>query len=265
MFAIDTHVHLLVSKAAKPDWDEIAFATQAAGNDGLTTLCITEHLDALHYPALIRGLFLEQRLGGRLLSPGVLKLANGLCLSCGAEVSIGGGGDIGVHAEPEVLLGLDQRKGAYSLADLIGTLRSQPSPFAMVAHHVYWPGKSIAALTRQARNLDALELPAKDWEHVDQYLELAADLALPVVGGSDAHTWIQIGSARSIAQVAPDEQFSPGRLCRLLKDGAIRAQTLASAAERIRLSGILRTRLDTARRPAPAAGHERGAGHAVHA
>jgi hypothetical protein len=248
MFAIDTHVHLLVGKAAPPLWDEIAFATTVASADGLAVLCVTEHLDANHYPALVRGLFGTLRLGGRLLSPGSLLLDHGLLLSCGAEVALEGGGDIGVHAAPQVLLELDRRKGAYSLAALLAALRAQPAPFALVAHHVLWPRKAIDGLARHAGALDALELPGKDAARAEAYRSRAAELDLPMVGGSDAHTWVQIGSARSVVAAAGIgiEAFSPSLLRSLLRDNAIEAQVLDAAPERVRISSLLRGRIEAA-------------------
>lgn len=244
MKTIDSHVHFLVSKVADPDWAEIAFSVRAARGDGIDVICVTEHLDAVHYGALIRGIFEERRLGGTLVGPGVLRLDDGLTLSSGAEVALKGGGDVGLHCAPERLLALDTAKGAYSLAGLVDVVAPFADEAVLVAHHYYWSNKSFAELPALSAHVDAVELPAKHLARAADYAALAAQLAKPLIGASDAHTWVQIGSCRSECDVAGDGGFSHALLKQWIRDGGLRAVPLAQAAERVRISRLLRDNLE---------------------
>lgn len=244
MKSIDTHVHLLVSKVAAPDWAEIAFTMRAARGDGIDVLCITEHLDAVHYVTLVRGLFDEKRLGGTLVGPGVLQLDDGLVVSSGAEVALKGGGDVGLHCSPDRLLALDRAKGAYSLSELIANVAPFADEAVLVAHHYYWSNKSFAELPAMADRIDAIELPAKDLARAEQYSQLAQQLDRPLIGASDAHTWVQVGSCRSHCDSASDAEFSPRVLKSWLHKRELHAVPLAQASERVRISRLLRDNLE---------------------
>lgn len=245
---IDTHVHFLVSKEARPNWEEIKFATEVARYEGLSLLCICEHLDAIYYPELMDGLFIKRLLGGDLIEPGVLRLSNGLILSCGAEVSIEGGGDIGIHASVATILSLNRSKGAYSLQELLSKLSESSDTTLAVAHHVYWPRKWIENLSDSAPQLDAIELPAKDLSQTSRYDALGHDLKLPIIGGGDAHTWLQIGTCYS--EVPLDESEFSGReiLKSLMQQRRLMAVPLADASRRVKLSGLLRSHIELMQR-----------------
>jgi len=245
MIVIDTHVHLLVSKAAPPLWEEISFTADVARQDGLDVICITEHLDAQYYPDLVHGIFLEGKLGGELRAPGVVRLENGLILSSGAEIALCGGGDVGVHAAPEILLALRREKGSYGLGELLATLPTESNALAVVAHHYYWPGKCIAGLADYTDRIHAIEMPAKDLDNAQRYSDLAERLNLALVGGSDAHTWLQVGSCRSDGDLDVAETFDPEHLRSMMIRRALQVRPLPAAAERIRMSKIFRTRLES--------------------
>ncbi len=241
---IDTHVHFLVSKVAEPDWTEIGFAVRAARSDNIDIICVSEHLDAVHYEALVRGIFIEGRLGGTLIGPGVLKLENGLILSSAAEIALKGGGDVGVHCAPDRLLALDRGKGAYSLAELLELVSRFADESVVVAHHYFWGGKSFAELPVLASRVDAIELPAKDLSRSQDYSNLALRLGRPLIGASDAHTWVQIGSCRSLYEAGNDDEFSHAQLKQLVRGDYLRATPLSHAAERVRISRLLRHNLE---------------------
>lgn len=246
---LDTHVHLLISKDARPDWSEIRFTFTAARRDGLDLLCICEHLDAIHYGALLEGLFEENRFMGQPMAPGVLRLDNGILLSSGAEVSLRGGGDVGVHASPAVLRRLERRKGHYSLGELLDTLQQSGEPTAVVAHHVYVGGKWIDELPSLGHRLNAIELPAKDLAAREKYRGLAAELNLPLVGGGDGHTWLQIGACYThIADTAwPDStRFSLPEFKNILADKNVTPVPVLGAERFVRMSRLYRERLEQA-------------------
>lgn len=191
---IDTHVHLLLTKDSSPSWREIKLVAEVARAKGIDALCITEHLDARYYEQLVKGIFFEKRLGGQIVSPGICVLDNGLILTSAAEVSIKGGGDIGVHTDPDTLLSLDKEKGIYSLDSLCNVLTARNQPYVLVVHHIYRPGKWVSLSDEQVEKIDALELPAKDVNLLDKYRCYRIVLDIPSVTGSDSHTWAQIGA-----------------------------------------------------------------------
>ncbi|AJX35245.1 PHP-associated domain-containing protein [Burkholderia oklahomensis] len=246
---LDTHVHLLPSKSASPDWDEIRFTLDAARRDGLDAVCICEHLDATHYHALLADLFERNVLGGAPLSEGVLRLPNGLTVSAGAEVSLRGGGDAGVHASPSTLRALDPQKGVYSLPALLDALEAAGEPYAIVAHHVYFNHKWIDELPSAGRRLDAIELPAKDLGASDRYRSLASQLELPLVGGGDGHTWLQVGACYTFF---PDDAWSSGadfsvqRFKDALKARHAEPVPIPGADRFIRMSRLYRDRINRA-------------------
>jgi hypothetical protein len=239
ILTVDTHVHMLPSTTSLVDWDEIALLTRVAQARKIDVVCVTEHRHAAHYRELLDGLFRAPRLAGRLLPNGAFRCENGIVLMAGAEVAIAGGGDLGVHAEPDVLLELSPVKGAYSAASLLSTLAGAGRPFWVAAHHVYSQGKMIAGLAAVSSQLDALELPAKGLKDEAHYRALAVELGKPLVGSSDAHTWVQVG-----AGVTRFADLDAGAAIRDLK-GAIGAGRAApdyhpSAAELIEVSGLYR-------------------------
>jgi hypothetical protein len=246
MTSIDTHVHFLISKVAEPDWRELAFFVEAARGDGLDHICVSEHLDALHYESLVRGIFEEMRLGGEMLHPGVIRLGNGLVLSSAAEVALRGGGDVGVHARPEVLLALRREKGAYTVRELLDGLVADVDRVAVVAHHYYWANKSFDGLSENASRIDGLELPAKDLRNEERYRSLSASLSLPLIGASDAHTWVQAGSCHSVIADGDSLVLDHGTLKRLMRKGALTATPIEHADERVRISKLLRQHMENA-------------------
>jgi hypothetical protein len=241
---IDTHVHFLISKLARPDWEDLSFLVEVARTDGIDLLCVSEHRDSVHYEELVIGIFEELRLGGEVQATGVVRLESGLVLSSAAEVALKGGGDVGVHCCPRKLLSLNKEKGAYSLEELLGAV-SDVDEASVVAHHYYWPNKSFAEIDRLARRLDALELPAKDLANSARYEALAERCELPLIGASDAHTWVQVGSCRSVVQVDDLDAYDHSVLKSWFSDGCLRAVPMDHASERVRISKLLRNRMES--------------------
>lgn len=240
---IDTHVHLLISKTAKPDWAEIAFTTEVAVTEGLHVICVAEHRDALHYSELIEGLFFENKLGGELIEPGMLSLPNGSILSSAAEIALKGGGDVGVHASPEVLLSLRPEKAAYSLEELLAELHPHRHDVTVIAHHVFWKNKGIAELRQCAGLVDGLELPAKDLAQEVRYRALADELGLALVGGGDAHTWPQVGQCRNQLLVDSNPHFNRSVLKSAIRERDFTVVHGADVVSRVRLANMLRKRM----------------------
>lgn len=245
---VDTHVHLLVSKSARPDWQEIEFCFEVARRDGLDALCIAEHRDADGYEELIEGIFLRPKFDGQILEPGVILLANGLVLSSAAEVAIRGGGDIGIHTSPEKLLAIPKDKGIVSGIELLEMLSRDASEYVAVLHHLLIPGKWPIDVEAWGIKVDAIELPGKQLESETEYRSIAEKLSKPIVGGSDSHTWIQIGICRTELLDSTELYFSPKMFKASLAECQVKALPITNSARFVSLSKLYRARLELQRR-----------------
>src|SRR5262249_5410409 len=68
-----------------------------------------------------------------------------------------------------------------------------------IAAHMFRPGKELWALhAADLSRVHALELNGKDFRTEAETLGWGGRLGLPVVGGSDAHHWLQVGVRHSI-------------------------------------------------------------------
>ena len=190
---IDTHVHLLASKTSRPNWDEISYVFHVASEKNIDVLCLTEHRDAVGYEELFIEIFSENRFGGRVEPSGVIQLASGVVISPGAEVSLFGGGDMGVHADLNSVMGLDWRRNEYSPLELVNSLNARGSDYVSVAHHLLLNGKWWVDFEQAIDLVDAIEVPGKQATFMNSYLELASRYSKGQLSGSDAHTWIQLG------------------------------------------------------------------------
>ena len=71
-----------------------------------------------------------------------------------------------------------------------------------IGAHMFRPGKELGKLpAADLRRLDALEVNGKDFGSEVMLLVQARALRLPVVGGSDAHHWLQLGVRHSALHV----------------------------------------------------------------
>lgn len=204
---LDAHVHLLMWKQqAEPDWNSVSQTLKVANFNELDAICITEHIEADAYEKLMRGLFCSNRLGGSTQGDGSV-ICNGVLVLPGAELHLANNMNIGVHADLETLLSLDRRASAYTLDTLHGLLEKRGRPFKLVAHHIFWPGKTCSDLEALKRCINAIEVPAKDLTNIHKYLTLASTLNLDTTGGSDSHSFISIGACKTL--INEDNTHSP--------------------------------------------------------
>lgn len=195
---IDTHVHLLVSKKqTTPDIQAINYMLDIARTSQISALCITEHIESVGYDNLMHALFIDNRLHAEIF-PEYILTRQGIKLYPGAELQIANGTNIGVHTSLDSLLQLNHNAGAYTLPELYDALSSHGGWFALVAHHIFWPNKTYPDHDELARYVSAIEVPAKDLDNVEKYLALSQKYGLATTGGSDAHTYIQIGACHSV-------------------------------------------------------------------
>jgi len=194
---VDSHVHFLVSKSqAMSDWDAIGNILAIAKIAGLDALCVTEHIEAKAYESLMLGIFRDNNLNGTMHSDGVVEV-DGVSLLPAAELELQNGTNVGVHTNFDTLISLTRESGAYTLESLHRALSQRERPFKLVAHHIFWPGKTCDDLLELGRYVNAIEVPAKDLANAEKYMALAKDLELATTGGSDAHTFIQVGACHT--------------------------------------------------------------------
>ncbi len=198
---VDTHVHFLVSKKQiQPDWAAIKSILAIAKISGLDALCVTEHIEANAYEPLMRGIFLNNELHGIIQDDGVVTVDN-VSLFPGAELELKNKTNVGVHTNFDTLISLDRRPGAYTLEMLHNKLSQSTKHFKLVAHHIFWPGKTCDDLQELGSYVSAIEVPAKDLVNAEKYTTLAIALGLATTGGSDAHTFIQVGACYTVFEV----------------------------------------------------------------
>lgn len=210
---IDTHTHALVSKEATPNYEAIKFNLNIAKDvHGINVVCFTEHLDANSYRDLMRSVFDKNIFQGQKLSESLIKLNDNFYISSGAEISLKGGADVGVHTSLDILMSLSIQKGFYTIESLYDELSRKTSNFIIFAHHLFKPGKWIDRFDQYASCFDAVELPAKDIANKEKYYDFAEANKKTLVAGSDAHTWVQIGVGRTVLDdehIKLGEQFHP--------------------------------------------------------
>ncbi|MFB4393168.1 MULTISPECIES: PHP-associated domain-containing protein [unclassified Pseudomonas] len=206
---LDAHVHLLMWKQqAAPDWHAVSQALNVARLNELDAICITEHIEADAYEKLMLGLFSTNRLDGNPQRDGSIVI-DGVTVLPGAELQLTNNMNIGVHSELEILLSLDRRVGKYTLETLYEHLEKQGRAFKLVAHHIFWPGKTCSNLDTLKRYVNAIEVPAKDLTNAHRYLKLASQLQLDTTGGSDAHSFISVGTCKTVLEEnSPHPQFT---------------------------------------------------------
>jgi predicted metal-dependent phosphoesterase TrpH len=96
---------------------------------------------------------------------------------------------------------------------------------AILAH----PFRNSGARDADA-DFDAVEINGKNPEHIEQTKELAKDLDLPLVGGSDAHYPIEVGRAYTRIDT---ESFTPRAIAEAIRDGRVTAVTKFGPLDRL--------------------------------
>lgn len=191
---VDTHVHLLSHKTARIDVNSILDCFASAADTGLGGICICEHRESDVYEDLLALVFEQCGLNGlRYVQPGVALWLERLYVLSGTELELSDGSNVGVHAPPAMLRSLSNVPRTHQLRQLRKSSHVHGS--TLVAHHMFWPGKHPADLQDVLACVDAIELPAKDWTSAAKYSQIASASGLPLVAGSDAHTFVQVGAA----------------------------------------------------------------------
>jgi hypothetical protein len=187
-----------------------------AGRVGLDALALTEHFHAREYWAIPR--YLEETYP---MERGVLR-AGQLALLPGAEVNIREGAHVITLGEIAELRRLDRAFPTALSAGYEPTLReyldvTDDFDVARIGAHMFRRGKELGKFSpADLRRLHALEVNGKDFGSEVMLLTQARALGLPIVGGSDAHHWLQLGVRHTL--VHTDELSMPAVL-KAIKEG----------------------------------------------
>jgi histidinol phosphatase-like PHP family hydrolase len=191
---VDTHAHLLLTKKSQPNWREIKLYFDVAKAQRIDVLTITEHIDALYFVELYKGLFIENKLQGKILDDGIVELPNSVIVVSGTEIPLKGGGEIGLHTKLSTILSLNKTHGYYTIDDIFAEVDNKSNgDYIMIGNHLYVPGKWIDRVEKKLSLLDAIEMLPKELQRQTKYESLAANLNKPLLSGSDSHVWSQLG------------------------------------------------------------------------
>lgn len=217
----DFHCHVKIFSSAPLKPGQLSKKLNWAMRLGLDVLAITEHIEDKDFWAISGGL--ESTCDGK---EGVF-YRPGLTVLTGAEVNIKEGGHILLIGCLNALKKMEKRLGRLDgtntpcfkelmdASDDLGFLRIGAHPCRR--RQELWP------LGQQLKRLDALEINGRDLPTATMVKRQAGFLQIPVVAGSDAHHWLQMGRVNNYFNV-------PGAL-------SIAAIKEAVAARRVKWRG----------------------------
>lgn len=195
----DFHVHALLSRAIPFKLLDLNAMVAQGKLRGLDGFALTEHINAPGYWSIY-----ELLRETYLYKDGIYEIEPGFCIINGAEISLMHGGDLIALGEPESIRRIDMKlklsKGFRpSLPDL---LRAVPQDIVLIGAHPFRPMGGLLKFDQGClKRLTAIEVNGKDIAMADQVREVADDLGLALVGGSDAHYWPQVGISSTILPI----------------------------------------------------------------
>lgn len=198
MKRIDTHTHPKISKHSPFDPRSVANMVRMAKRVGLDGLALTEHFHAHEFWSIYESL-------PRMypMERGVF-WAEGVALLPGAEVNIREGAHIIVIGEVPELRRLDRAFPVALSEKYEPTLRefldvTDDLDLVRIGAHMFRPSKELGNFPPvDLKRLHALEVNGKDFGTEVMLLAQARALGLPIVAGSDAHHWLQLGVRHSL-------------------------------------------------------------------
>lgn len=201
LLKVDTHTHPTMSKMLELEPAGIGRMVRMGKRVGLDAMALTEHLHARTYWSVYDHLCHAYRAHRGLF------WSDSLALVPGGEINIREGCHIVVLGEVSELRRLDLAfprplSSGYepSLAELLDA--SADYDLVRIGAHMFRPEKELAKVKDEdLRRLDALEVNGKDHGTEISLVWRARELGLPVVAGSDAHHWLQVGVRHTVMEV----------------------------------------------------------------
>lgn len=262
MKRIDLHTHAKISKLFPFEVRSLHQMLSQAQRVGLDGMALVEHFHASKFWEVHDTL-------GRMFTyaDGVYRTENGFHILTGAELSLI---DQGRPADLILLGPVDRLRvfngrlsrpatGGYKPPFAEAVAAARDAGLFVIGAHIFRPGKELAALGRELAALDALEANGKDFRKDDRIDDFARRLGLPVVGGSDAHFWPQIGIK---ATLLPINEVTQGKVTAAIREGLATVESLDYGPVAVQISGAYKRILKARQaRPQHVEARERAARH----
>jgi hypothetical protein len=211
----DLHVHSKLSKEIPFRLEDFHKTLRQAKCVGLNGFALTEHIHASDYWDIYE--MFERNF---LFSKGIYCPVKDFYVLNGAEITLKLGGDIIAIGDISSIRKLDDRLGLNG--DYHPTPKeffdSCPDDIFLVGAHPFRPeGGIVKYLLGDISNLQAFEINGKDFGLESRVMDLAKKFQKPLVGGSDAHYWPQVGIRKTVIEV---DRVKLGAIIEQLRKGA---------------------------------------------
>lgn len=256
MKRIDLHTHSKISKVFAFEMRSVQQMIAQARRVGLDGIALVEHFHAANFWNV------HDALGAAFAYADGVYRAGEFRLLTGAELSLM---DQGRPADLILLGPLDRLRqfngrlvrpatGGYKPAFAEAIAVARETGVFVIGAHMYRPGKELALLGHELAALDALEANGKDFRGDDRVYDAARRLGLPVVGGSDAHFWPQVGIKATLLPIA---EITQTEVTQAIREGLAAVECLDYGPLAVQISGaykrILKAREARSSRTAAAA------------
>jgi histidinol phosphatase-like PHP family hydrolase len=234
---IDTHSHPKISKHFEFSPGSVDKMVRQARRVGLDAIALTEHFHATRYWDVhdyVEATFPCER--------GVFK-ADGIALIPGAEVNIREGAHVIVLGEVAELRRLDRAFPSRLSERYEPTLRefldiTEDFEVVRIGAHMFRRNKELGKFAAvDLRRLHALEINGKDFGTEIMLLAQARALGLPIVAGSDAHHWLQIGVRHTLVHT---DELTFDAIAKTIKEGLTGFATASYTPLRVKAAKSLK-------------------------
>ena len=238
MKRIDTHTHPLMSKHFKFEAASVTRMIRMATRVGLDGLALTEHFHAADFWSVHEHLERAYPMSGGVF------WAERLALIPGAEINIREGAHVIVLGDVSELRRLDRAFAEPRSHRYEPTLRefldvSEYFEVARIGAHMFRPTKELGKFAiDDLRRLHALEVNGKDFGTEVMLLVQARVLGLPIVAGSDAHYWLQLGVRHTLMHL---DEIRIGAVVKAIREGLTGFATSPYTPLRVKASKSLKT------------------------
>ncbi len=187
----DLHVHTMLSKSIPFHMGDLNLMIAQARHAGLSGFALSEHIHAPCYWETYQRLRREFTYRN-----GIYHVSHDFYLFNGAEVNLSTLGHVVVLGAIEAIEALDRKLdlNAGNRPTLAQLLEEAADDLLLIGAHPFRPdGGLMKSSPSLIRRLTALEINGKDFMLENKVRQAARKLQMPVVGGSDAHLWPQLG------------------------------------------------------------------------
>ena len=240
MISVDLHVHPKIARRIPFEIESFEAAARRARSLGLAGFALTEHAHHSDFWETLGAVRDRYE-----YSDGLFRVPPGLCVLTGMELTVAEGADVVLIGGIDQLLRFDRSlasrptRGYHPpFRDIFGPARR--SGLVMIGAHPTKdarPGsKRLRRLRKHLRRLDSLEYNGNEAfrrKVRPEIRRLAKSLKLPVVGGSDAHVWSQVGAVSTVLDL-PEVSLEGLRRC--ISDGSTRARKIDGLRSIVRVS-----------------------------